>query len=143
MKPILYKLMAGTLLLMTVSAAAAPGWAQQGAAAEPRANSIHRWVHRLQRLDLTSEQQQKLSQILHDNLPALLSLRLSMRDVRRELRELTRQPALDPSRLEELAGRQGELSKQIVMRRGSAMQAVFAMLTEVQRQRLSRHVRPA
>jgi len=93
-------------------------------------------VHRLHRLDLSPEQEQRTSKILHETLPALLDLRLSMHDVSRQIRHLAREKTLDVQRLDELATQRGELSKQITIRRTTAIAGLIGVLTDRQRERL-------
>lgn len=85
-----------------------------------------------QRLNLSTEQQAQVKQIVDENRTALQQQRDALRDNRKALRELATSTAYDPQRVRTLADSQAKLQADMMVARTETFHRVYQVLTPEQ-----------
>jgi Spy/CpxP family protein refolding chaperone len=92
-----------------------------------------------ERLDLTTEQRDKVRAIVDKSRPQQRALRDKLSESRKQLRTLIQQGTAKESEVRKLADNQGKLIADKIVLRSKLQGEIYAVLTPVQREKMQQH----
>lgn len=100
-----------------------------------RGDMQHGFQQKLKELDLTSEQQAQVQDILEKQKPQREAHMKAMQESHKALREATRSDAYDSAKVREIANQQAALHADMTVLRVETMRQVYGLLTPEQKQK--------
>jgi len=95
----------------------------------------HGFQQKLKELNLTSEQQAQVKDILEKQKPQREAHMKAMQESRQALREATRSDAYDSAKVREIANKQAALHADMTVLRTETMHQIYGLLTPEQKQK--------
>jgi protein CpxP len=95
----------------------------------------HGFHQKLKELNLTSEQQARVKEIMDKQKPQREAHMKAMQESRQALREATRSDAYDSAKVREIANKQAALHANMTVLRTETMHQIYSLLTPEQKQK--------